>query len=63
MKIWYICDPEKNKECRKRNCRWNELVIGKCKMTSNPEYAVRDKATGEPIVGHIKIEAGNHADR
>lgn len=30
MKIWYICDPEKNKECRKRNCRWNELVIGKC---------------------------------
>lgn len=56
MKILYMCDPEKNKECRKRNCHWNQLVIGRCKMTKNPDYAVRDKTTGKPIVGYVKFD-------
>jgi len=40
MKIVYICDPEKNRECRKTSCQ--DL----CFMTSNREYSI----DGIPIV-------------
>ncbi len=41
----YLCDPEKNTECKKRSCKYNpaaEYPI--CDRTSNPAYAVLDKA-------------------
>lgn len=44
-KIFYRCDPKKNKECRKNGCY---LYRGKCKATSKIECAVRD-ANGDPI--------------
>ena len=36
----YICDPEKNTECRKRHC-W--LNGGLCKITTKYEYATNDE--------------------
>lgn len=44
-KQWYICDPVKNEQCRKRMCY---TKCGSCEMTSRPEYAVAD-SDGHPI--------------
>ena len=44
-KIFYRCDPEKNRECRKRGCYTRG---GQCRATSKTECAVRD-ANGNPI--------------
>lgn len=35
----YVCDPEKNKECKKTGCQTN------CFLTLNPEYAKALRAT------------------
>jgi hypothetical protein len=45
-KTWYRCDPEKNKECRKRTCG---LYGGPCIRTSKEEYAKLD-TDGKPII-------------
>lgn len=44
-KARYLCDPEKNTECRKTMCFQKG---GPCKRTSNPEYAKKDE-NGNPI--------------
>lgn len=36
-KLKYLCDPKKNKECKKRNCF---IHGGKCRNTDNKNYAV-----------------------
>ena len=42
---WYLCDPTKNKECKKRSCYLHEGEKGFekahfCRRTSKPEYAI-----------------------
>ena len=44
-KIFYSCDPEKNTECRKRECYTRG---GRCRATSKADCAIRD-ADGNPI--------------
>jgi len=45
----YKCDPEKNKDCRKRMCQ------NRCRSTSNPEYAELD-SDGNPIVSYLRMD-------
>ena len=42
----YLCDPEKNTECKKTACYIND---GPCKCTMNPAYALTD-LNGDPII-------------
>ena len=45
----YLCDPEKNTDCRKSSCVHNPDAIHKaCFATANPELAVLDRA-GMPV--------------
>ncbi len=52
---YYKCDPEKNKECKKRGCA---LVTargrrpGECEATSNPEFAVLNEE-GRPVKAFV----------
>lgn len=46
MTIFYECDPELNKKCRKDACQQE------CKLTTNKEYAKLDDF-GNPIVNSI----------
>jgi hypothetical protein len=49
-KIWYLCDPAKNFECRKSSCVHNtESEIRKCDRTSHIQYAMLDEK-GKPII-------------
>ena len=54
---YYRCDPEKNKECKKRGCalvKTRGRRARECKMTSNPEFAALDD-NGKPIVEYVVI--------
>ena len=55
MKLLYRCDPDKNTECRKGNCFINKKAFA-CKLTSNPDYAVKDEKSGKPIVAYIHFD-------
>lgn len=45
----YYCDPEKNVECSKSNCKLSDgSKFQDCELTSHPEYAKTD-ADGNPI--------------
>lgn len=44
----YLCDPEKNTECKKTYCKFRTLC-GECDSTSKEEYAKHD-VYGKPIV-------------
>ena len=53
---YYVCDPEKNTECKKRGCA---LIRGrkkagsfKCEATANPEYAVLNEE-GRPVKAFV----------
>ena len=52
-KIYYLCDPNKNTECRKRVCYLNAPFRisekHRCRMTQNPDYAKTDEK-GEKII-------------
>lgn len=45
-KICYLCDPNKNKECRKTSCQ------KRCFCTQKEEYAMLDE-NGKPIVKYV----------
>ena len=45
-KTWYLCDPKKNRDCRKMSCRW--YGRGSCALTSKPACA-RTDPRGKPI--------------
>ena len=47
-KLLYVCDPDRNAECRKTGCH-KYGQYSNCRLTLNPAYAVRD-ANGEPVV-------------
>ena len=47
--LLYKCDPEKNTKCKKRLCQW------RCKMTKDPEFAVKD-GQGEPVIAYMRRE-------
>lgn len=49
MKIFYKCDPKKNKMCTKRIGRGFGMCQRECFATSIVEYSMRDKL-GRPIV-------------
>lgn len=40
-KTWYLCDPERNTDCRKRSCGW--LRRGRCWLTSRRACAKTDE--------------------
>ena len=43
----YLCDPKKNKDCRKTICYEGGMLskdYGECKYTTNPEYSKDRKA-------------------
>ncbi len=49
-KIWYLCDPEKAKECKKNMCSSNKnATYPVCDRTSHREWAALDK-DGKPIL-------------
>ena len=63
---FYVCDPEKNKECKKTGCahvtRRGKKTAGDCRATSNPEYAALD-GEGKPIVAFVLMRGeGNGTD-
>lgn len=40
QRVLYYCDPDKNKECRKRSCYCNKnSLYRECRYTSNLSYA------------------------
>lgn len=43
----YLCDPQKNTNCRKKNCK-NITLLGKCNATRYAAFAKLDK-NGSPI--------------
>ena len=45
-KTWYLCDPEKNTDCRKSNCCEHG---GPCELTSRKESAQLDP-DGTPVM-------------
>ena len=45
-KTWYLCNPTKNTDCRKRNCRRHGR--GRCVLTSDPESAL-EYPDGDPV--------------
>ena len=49
--IIYKCNPEKNKNCPRINCKFNyqDRSSGLCEGTIKPEYAELDEE-GKPIV-------------
>ena len=53
MIILFKCDADKNTECRKRGCYKRG---GKCRMTKNPDLAVKNEKTGQPIIGYMRFE-------
>ena len=55
MIVFYRCDPEKNTDCKKRNCFQYRKAFT-CKCTSNPDYAVIDEKSGKPIVAYIHFD-------
>ena len=57
MKIFYRCDPKKNKQCSGPMMRkqGRGLCQRKCFSTSAKEYAVRDKY-GRPIIDFASDE-------
>ena len=56
QRTYYVCDPEKNEECKKRGCahaqKRGKKPAGDCRATSNPEYAALD-GEGKPIVAFV----------
>lgn len=45
----YLCDPEKNTECRKTSCVHKPVAVGPlCRTTKHPEFAKLDE-DGDPI--------------
>ena len=60
--IFYLCDPEKNTECRKGGCYLNVLrrisEKHRCRMTKNPDFAKTDEK-GEKIVLLCKHYSGD----
>ena len=55
-KTLYLCDPEKNKTCRKSCCVHNPLAIDCiCKATVHLEFAKLDES-GKPILAKLLPE-------
>ena len=52
--IFYLCDPEKNTECRKSFCYLNALCRisekHRCRMTGNPDFAKTDEKGNEIVL-------------
>lgn len=48
-RTWYVCDPVKHRECKKRTCVHNpEAKAWACYRTETPAFAVLDE-NGEPM--------------
>ena len=45
-KTWYLCDPDRNPECKKRGCGW--MCRGECYLTSRRTCA-RIGENGAPL--------------
>ena len=65
QKTFYRCDPEKNTECKKRNCalaKKRGKLTGECEATDNPDFAQLNEA-GKPIVAFVVMRGeDNGAD-
>jgi hypothetical protein len=42
VSVWYKCDPEKNKKCRRQGCKYrdNKKDYDTCEYTNNPAYSI-----------------------
>ena len=49
----YLCDPSKNKECKKTDC--GHLGTGKCFCTTNEEYQVDGYLINRPRTNQDKV--------
>lgn len=50
IKVWYACDPAKNKACKKTTCMHNVYSgMRCCDRTSHIQYSVLD-GNGKPII-------------
>lgn len=59
-KVYYLCDPEKNKPCRKTNCKHNpDSLTKRCELTSNIKYAADPTPLTFPEKKGGIIDAGN----
>jgi len=55
-KIWYLCDPIKNVECRKRSCVHNtDSEFQLCDRTCYTLFAVLD-GEGNPIIAKAQLK-------
>ena len=62
-RTWYVCDPVKNTECRKRGCVHNpEAECWHCWKTSNPAFAVLDKSEA-PMIAAKELKLPIYRDR
>ena len=62
MIVLYMCDPDKNKDCKKHMCfRREPCPKHPCRGTKNPDFAVKDKR-GNPIIIYLRFEEPDFAD-
>lgn len=58
-KIWYKCDPNKNKECNKRSCAHNPNAIQMaCQLTDKKEYSIDGIPSKALRTGTIDVREG-----
>ena len=56
MERLYLCDPDKNRDCTKRACKFNPLSVHpRCEATRNPDFAVLNEK-GDPVLAPALYE-------
>ena len=59
---FYLCDPEKNTECKKSSCLYKRNRKTGCDKTSNRNCAKLDE-NDEPIIVLVKqVESNGHTE-
>ena len=54
--VYYLCDPKKNKQCKKTSCAYNKSAkYQNCKATTDYRFAQLDDK-GNPIISAIVID-------
>lgn len=58
-KTWYLCDPKKNRDCRKMSCRW--YGRGSCELTSRKNAAALGP-DGKPVCVNLRERLDRKAE-
>ena len=59
--LYFYCDPDRNTECKKRNCHILKKPWARCEITRNQEFARLTK-DGIPMIYGLKFEGGVEDD-